>query len=239
MRLMLGAAVPGLAPGSNSKAPTKQNPPTACVPHPVIIAVAPRIPRSDGPQQRTDPPVEPDSEDEDVIMIDQDIDGLSDQFHDAVSPKRGTADAQRQVSSPQHKQWVTLAETVGLYCQAQVGGNCALHALNAMAGRPIITPDEAQALLRHPQVPSPADSERPDCNTDGRLVQMGGYQQAPILHNNHRPDPPCPQEPSKPPTALWQHYLSKGTGTRPGTARMQCTVSAQTRPLHMLETQPY
>ena len=49
---MLGAAVPGLAPGSNSKAPTKQNPPTACVPHPVIIAVAPRIPR-DGPQQRT------------------------------------------------------------------------------------------------------------------------------------------------------------------------------------------
>ena len=162
---MLGAAVPGLAPGSNSKAPTKQNPPTACVPHPVIITVAPRIPR-DGPQQRTDPPVEPDSEDEDVIMIDQDIDGLSEQFHDAISPKRGTANAQRQVSSPQHKQWVT-PEAVGLYCQAQVGGNCALHALNAMAGRPIITPDEAQALLRHPQVPSPADSERPDCNTDG------------------------------------------------------------------------
>ena len=58
-------------------------------------------------------------------------------------------------------------QTVGLYCQAQDRGNCALHALNAMVGRAIITPDEAQALLRHPQVPRPAASERPDCNTDG------------------------------------------------------------------------
>ena len=36
-----------------------------------------------------------------------------------------------------------------------------------MAGRAIITPDEAQALLRHPQVPRPAYSDRPDCNADG------------------------------------------------------------------------
>ena len=100
-------------------------------------------------------------------MIDQDMEGLSEPYHKPFSPNWGDADAQRhQVSPTSHTQWVT-PETVGLYCQEQDRGNCALHALNAMAGRAIITPDEAQALLRHPQVPRPAYSDMPDCNADG------------------------------------------------------------------------
>jgi hypothetical protein len=62
--------------------------------------------------------------------------------------------------------WVP-PEAVGLYCQVQDRGNCALHALNAMAGRIIITPDEALAILRHPQVPRPDPNEPLDCNDDG------------------------------------------------------------------------
>ena len=163
---MLGAAVPGLAPGSTGNAPTKQNPLKTAAPQPHNIAAAPHITRN-GLQHRPDPLAEPDSEDEDVIMIDQDMEGLSEPYHKPFSPNWGDADAQRhQVSPISHTQWVT-PETVGLYCQEQDRGNCALHALNAMAGRAIITPDEAQALLRHPQVPRPAYSDRPDCNADG------------------------------------------------------------------------
>ena len=159
---MLRAAVPGMAPGN---APTKQKPFETAAPQPHNIAAAPHISRN-GPQHRPDPLVEPDSEDEDVIMIDHDMEGLSEPCHKPSSPNWGYADVQRQVSPTPHTQWVT-PETVGLYCQAQDRGNCALHALNAMSGRTIITPAEAQALLRHPQVPRPADSDRPDCNADG------------------------------------------------------------------------
>ena len=104
-----------------------------------------------------------DSEEEDVIMIDhKEPSGTCDE---TLMRNRDHLDAQPQVPSS-NTLWVT-PETVGLYCQVQDRGNCALHALNAMAGRAIITPNEAQALLRHPQVPRPADGERPDCNADG------------------------------------------------------------------------
>ena len=104
-----------------------------------------------------------DIEEEDVIMIDhEEPSGTCDE---TLMRNRDHLDAQPQVPSS-NTLWVT-PETVGLYCQVQDRGNCALHALNAMAGRAIITPNEAQALLRHPQVPRPADGERPDCNADG------------------------------------------------------------------------
>ena len=62
--------------------------------------------------------------------------------------------------------WVR-PQSVGLYCQKQDAGHCAIHALNAMAGKQILSPLDAQRLLAHPQVPGPARGRTRDCDNNG------------------------------------------------------------------------
>ena len=83
-----------------------------------------------------------------------------------AGPTAGDQSHARRYGQTNRKTWVT-PQSVGLHCTAQVQGYCALHALEAMAGRPIIGRQAAKRLLQHPAVPPPTADSAAEYNGSG------------------------------------------------------------------------
>jgi len=107
-----------------------------------------------------------DTQMEDIALTDTDMDEDAEGIHCISSEEDGQTQTPETRIEQHVSTWVT-PQSVGLYCQEQDAGNCAIHALNAMAGKQIITPSEAQQLLAHPDVPGPAQGQPRDCVDTG------------------------------------------------------------------------